>query len=109
MARWETHRCACAFAKDVDDKNPYHFPRVGMADNMSDAEYEAILDPGHRLIFGVVIYRGHWIIRHTGTGRQSTIIRPGAGTLHAEADSCCFDWFDSTLPRPAPKGGSHEC
>jgi hypothetical protein len=88
MARWERHRCACAFAKEVDDQNPYHFPRVGMADN--------------------VIYRGHWIIRHTGTGRQSTIIRPGAGTLHAEADNCCFDWFDSTLPPPAQKGDSHE-
>jgi hypothetical protein len=88
MARWEKHRCACAFAKDVGDKNPYHFPRYGMAEN--------------------VLLQGHWIIRHTGTGRLSTIIRPGAGVLHAEADKCCFEWFDSTLPKPVQKGESHE-
>jgi hypothetical protein len=81
--RWEQHRCACAFGKAVDDKNPHNFPRIGMADN--------------------VIYRGHWIIQHIGTGRSSIIIRPGAGTLHAEADKCCFDWFDSNLPPSIPE------
>jgi hypothetical protein len=79
--RWETYRCACAFAKVVDDKNPYHFPRCGMADN--------------------VLLKGNWMIRHLGTGRVATIARPGAGTLHAEADACCFDWFDRLLPPPA--------
>ena len=82
MARLETYRCACAFAKAVDDKNPYHFPRVGMADN--------------------VLYKGHWIIRHRLSGREALIVRPGAGTLHAEADQCCFGWFDQSLP-PPPK------
>ena len=81
MNRWETYRCACAFGKAVDDKNPWHFPRVGMADN--------------------VLYRGSWIIKHTVTGQEAVIRRPGASALHAEADACCFDWFDQSLPKPA--------
>lgn len=80
MSRWQTFRCACAFAKSVDDKNPYHFPRVGMADN--------------------VLYRGHWIIRHILTGADAVIWRSGDGTLHVEADTCCHGWFDETLPKP---------
>ena len=80
MPRWTGHRCACAFAKEVDDRNPWHFPRVGMADN--------------------VIYRGSWIIKHKESGRETVINRPGEGPLCAEADTCCFDWFDQTLDGP---------
>ncbi len=75
---WEQYRCACAFGKAVGDSNPFHFPRVGMAHN--------------------IIRRGHWIIRHSKTGREATIIRGGAGPLHPEADTCCFEFFDTTEP-----------
>jgi hypothetical protein len=75
MAKFEIHRCACAFAKTVDDTNPRHFPRVGLIDN--------------------VLYRGHFLIRHTGTGKEAAIVRPGEPPLHAEAASCCFDYFQS--------------
>ncbi|SFX49367.1 hypothetical protein SAMN04244548_01231 [Paracoccus pantotrophus] len=84
MNRWLSFPCACAFAKSVGDKNPFHFPRVGMADN--------------------VLYRGNWIIEHRLTGQQAVIVRPGAGVLHAEADKCCFDFFDQSLPPPASDG-----
>ena len=77
----ERHTCACSFGKAVQDRNPCHFPRVGMADN--------------------VLYRGYWIIRHIQSGREAVIIRPGEAPLHAEADTCCFSFFDQHL---APKG-----
>lgn len=72
--RWETHPCACSFAKSVGETDPTQFPRVGMVDN--------------------VLYRGHWMIRHKPTGKEAVIRRPGAGALHAEADTCCFDYFN---------------
>jgi len=73
--RTATYRCACAFAKTVRDKNPCNFQRVGMADN--------------------VLYRGHWIVRHTISGREAIIWRAGSPALHAEADECCFGYFDA--------------
>lgn len=72
----DTYPCACAFAKAVGgDRNPHHFPRVGMADN--------------------VLYRGHWMVRHEPTGTVAIIARQGAPTLHAEADKCCFGYFEA--------------
>lgn len=76
--RADKYPCACAFAKHVDDRNPYHFPRVGMADS--------------------VIYRGRWIIRSLKTGEEAIIATKE--TLGAEAQSCCFDWFDQSLSGP---------
>ena len=70
--RQESHRCACSFAKAVGDRDPTHFPRVGMAEN--------------------VLLRGHWIIKHSESGRTSVIRREGPA-LHAEADTCCFGYF----------------
>lgn len=69
----DVHRCACAFAKSVNETDPCQFPRVGMADS--------------------VLYRGHWIIEHKPTGQQAVIRRNGARPLHAEADKCCFEYF----------------
>ncbi|MAB00138.1 MAG: hypothetical protein CMN87_12270 [Stappia sp.] len=80
-SRWPIHPCACAFAKTVDDRNPRNFPRVGMVDN--------------------VLYRGSWIIRHSLTGQEAVIRRPGGGPLHAEADDCCFDWFANDQDTPS--------
>ncbi len=77
-SRWEKHPCACSFGKTVDDRNPYHFPRVGMVDN--------------------VLYRGSWMIKHTGTERVAIISRPHDGPLCAEADVCCHDWFTEDQP-----------
>jgi hypothetical protein len=68
----EAHRCACSFAKAVGDNDPTHFPRVGMSEN--------------------VLLRGHWIIKHSESGRTSVIRREGPA-LHAEADTCCFGYF----------------
>lgn len=80
--RWQSYRCACAFAKELGDKDPCNFPRVGMADN--------------------VLYRGHWIVRHKPTGTEA-VIGVGRGALAPEADACCFGWFDETacaIPEP---------
>lgn len=76
MTKAEVHPCACSFAKTVGDRNPHHFPRVGMADN--------------------VLYRGHFLIRHTDTGKEAVIARPGEPALHAEAAPCCFGYFKDT-------------
>lgn len=73
MARIDTYPCACAFAKTVGDKDPCHFPRVGMADN--------------------VLYRGCWIVKHTLTDTEAYIRDPKRPPLHAEADVCCFGYF----------------
>lgn len=73
MAQIQSYPCACAFAKAVDDKNPSHFPRVGIMDN--------------------VLYRGHFIIRHSESGQEAVIVRHGEPPLHAEADACCFGYF----------------
>lgn len=73
MARYENFPCACAFAKSVGDNDPTHFPRVGMVDN--------------------VLYRGHWMVRHSVTGAEAVIVRPGEPPLHAEAAECCFSYF----------------
>lgn len=67
------YRCACEFAKIVNDNDPTHYPRVGMVDN--------------------VLYRGSWLIQHSITGKQAAISRPGEGPLCAEAAPCCFDYF----------------
>ena len=83
MGRWLQFPCACAFAKSVDDRNPFHFPRVGMADN--------------------VLYRGRWIIRSLKTGEEATIVTKDV--LGAEAQSCCFEWFDQNLTGPTIKKG----
>ena len=82
MGRWKTFRCACEFAKSVDDPNPYHYPRVGIADN--------------------VLYQGHWIIRHSVTGEEATIWRPGEPALHAECAPCCMSYFDKSAKPDAP-------
>ncbi|GGE30398.1 hypothetical protein GCM10011360_18010 [Primorskyibacter flagellatus] len=74
MSRMESFPCACAFAKSVNDRSPFNFPRIGMADT--------------------VLYRGYWINRHTTTGRTAVIMRIGEGPLHPEARQCCFEWFD---------------
>ncbi|TCT34616.1 hypothetical protein EDC90_103310 [Martelella mediterranea] len=73
MPAHETFPCACAFAKAVDDSNPEHFPRVGIADN--------------------VLYRGHWIIRHSQSGREAIIARSNEPPLHAEVAACCLNYF----------------
>lgn len=78
MNRLKQFPCACAFAKTVDDRNPFHFPRVGIADN--------------------VLYRGRWIIHSLKTGDKATINTPE--TLGAEAQDCCWDWFDTTVGGP---------
>lgn len=70
----EKFPCACSFGKAVKDRDPHNFPRVGMADT--------------------VMYRGGWIVRHVLTGREAIIRRPNEAPLHAEADKCCFAWFD---------------
>lgn len=73
-SRWAVHPCACSFAKEVGDKDPRHFPRVGMADN--------------------ALYRGGWIVRHSGSGKEAIIRDLNRPTLHAEADKCCFGYFE---------------
>lgn len=80
MSRMKNYPCACAFAKVVDDKNPYHFPRVGMSTD--------------------VLYRCRPIVEHYLTGTRATILRS------KEAAECCFDWFDQSLPQPERKGDS---
>ena len=74
MARWNTYPCACSFAKTVNDTDPTHYPRVGMADN--------------------VLYRGCWIIKHSVTGVEAYIRDPKKPALHAEAAECCFRYFE---------------
>lgn len=70
----ESYRCACAFGKVMKDRDPTQYPRVGISDN--------------------VLYRGNWIVEHKPSGTRS-VIGMGRGVLVAEADTCCFDWFDS--------------
>lgn len=75
MASFETHPCVCSFAKTVNEKDPAQFPRIGMVDN--------------------VLYRGHWLIEHKATKKQAVIWRQGEPALHAEADTCCFEYFNA--------------
>lgn len=74
MSRLINYPCACAFAKTVNDKNPFHFPRVGLSTD--------------------VLYRCRPIIKHSLTGVRAQILRS------KEADDCCFDWFDQSLTGP---------
>jgi len=75
--RWPRFRCACEFAKTLDERDPCNFPRVGLADN--------------------VLLRGRFIIRHTPTGKEAVITGHPPYTfaeIPAEAAECCFDWFN---------------
>lgn len=71
--RRTVHKCACSFAKMVEDRDPFNFPRIGIEDN--------------------ILYRGNWIIKHRLSDNIAVIRDHKRGTLHAEADVCCFDWF----------------
>lgn len=74
-SRWPSYRCACEFAKTLDEKDPCAFPRVGMAEN--------------------VLLRGRFILRHKPSGKEAIIVGhgPATGDIPAEAAPCCFDWF----------------
>jgi hypothetical protein len=77
--RGGVYRCACEFGKVMGDNNPWHYPRVGMADN--------------------VLYRGNWIVEHKPSG-TTAIVGVTRGTLAPEADECCHKWFDKDAPKP---------
>ena len=58
---WE---CVCAFAKSVDETDPYKFPRVGLVTN--------------------VLYRSKLLIQHEGSGVVA---------VQPETLDCCPSYF----------------
>ena len=62
--RPEQWPCVCAFAKSVDEKDPYKFPRAGLQTN--------------------VLYRCRLLIRHEGSGVLA---------VQPQTKPCCPDWF----------------
>jgi hypothetical protein len=76
--RQKAYRCACEFGRAMGDNNPWHYPRVGIADN--------------------VLYRGNWIVEHSPSG-TTAVVGVTRGTLAEEADDCCLAWFDRAAIR----------
>lgn len=61
LERWS---CVCKFARSLNERDPYAFPRVGLETN--------------------VIYRCQLIIQHEKTGVYA---------LQPETKACCPEWF----------------
>ena len=73
------YHCACAFAKELGEKSPFMFPRVGLVDN--------------------VLYMGSFILQHRPTGRRAIVgvtAYTEYGRVVMETDGCCHQWFDSS-------------